>query len=63
VTAIGSGKAPSFVHSCYTVDRERKERLADYVFCLDAWLGGASSQEASAELERDGSVSNRRANS
>ncbi len=49
VTAIGKQQA-TFVHGCYTVRRERKERLVDYVFCLDAWLSGASAREAAAEL-------------
>src|SRR5208283_5326807 len=50
VTAIGKQQPPAFVHGCYTVSRERKERLMDYVFCLDAWLGGASWEDAAAEL-------------
>jgi hypothetical protein len=49
VSAIGR-QEPGFVHGCYTVSRERKERLVDYVFCLDAWLGGATARQGSAEL-------------
>jgi hypothetical protein len=50
VAAIGNEEAMPFVHSCYTVGRERKERLADYVFCLDAWFKGATNEQASSEL-------------
>jgi len=50
VDAIGSERAQSFIHTCYTVNRERKERALDYLFCLDAWLAGMSSQNAAREL-------------
>jgi hypothetical protein len=48
--AIGQQRPPGFIHGCYTASRERKERLQDYVFCLDAWLAGAGPEHAAAEL-------------
>ena len=48
--AIGSETPPTFVHGCFTADRGRKTQMMDYVFCLDAWLAGASPQAAAAEL-------------
>jgi len=48
--AIGSETPQTFIHGCYTVDRERKEQMIDYVFCLDAWLVGASYESSANEL-------------
>jgi hypothetical protein len=53
--AIGAESAPRFIHGCYTVDRERKERLADYLYALDAWLAGTASEAPATELARRGS--------
>lgn len=52
--AIGSQTPPGFVHGCYTASRERKNRMMDYVFCVDAWLAGASAVQAAAELRARG---------
>jgi hypothetical protein len=46
VSAIGSESPPDFIHSCYTAEHSRKERMLDYIFCLDAWLGGIGPNEA-----------------
>ena len=55
VSAIGSQSGPRLWHGCYTVERERKERMMDYALCLDAWLAGAEPEAAAAELgERSG---------
>ena len=51
ISAIGSEAALTFVHTCYTANRERKERAQDYLFCLDAWLVGIGPEEAAKELE------------
>lgn len=48
--AIGKQTPQTFVHGCYTASRERKERMLDYVFCLDAWLSGAEPRQAAIEL-------------
>lgn len=50
VSAIGAQTPPSFLHGCYTVRRDRKRRLQDYLLCLDAWLAGAEAGAASREL-------------
>jgi len=50
VDAIGSQRAPALNHTCYTVDRKRKQRMMDYAFCLDAWLAGADPVKAAEEL-------------
>ncbi|MHB1294243.1 MAG: hypothetical protein ACYC4R_04510 [Anaerolineae bacterium] len=50
--AIGRQQPPTFVHGCYTADRQRKERLADYVLCLDAWRAGTFAEEAAGEVSR-----------
>ncbi|MDY7010522.1 MAG: hypothetical protein SVV80_07180 [Planctomycetota bacterium] len=50
VGATGSQKPPVFLHSCYTADSQRKERMVDYVLCLDAWLAGASPELPAREL-------------
>ena len=36
VDTIGGGKSPPLVRTCFTVDSQRKERMADYTFCLDS---------------------------
>jgi len=51
LSAIGSESALTFVHTCYTANRERKARAQDYLFCLDAWLAGVGSEDAARELE------------
>lgn len=48
--AIGQQRPAAFIHGCYTADRNRKERMGDYVLCLDAWRAGASAKEAAAEV-------------
>ena len=50
VSAIGSKCPPTFVHGCFTVERERKKELMDYCLCLDAWLAGAPPEAAAVEL-------------
>ncbi|MBN1350484.1 hypothetical protein JXJ21_13800 [candidate division KSB1 bacterium] len=54
IDAIGKQKPPIFIHGCYAANRERKQRMLDYVFCLDAWLAGATPEQASAEIENRG---------
>jgi len=51
LTAMGSGRPPRFLHTCFSVDNTRKEQMMDYVFCLDAWLAGAPPEHASEELD------------
>ena len=51
VNAIGRRKPQEFIHGCYTVDRTRKKRASDYLFCLDAWLQDAAPEQASRELK------------
>ncbi len=43
--AIGAQRVQETVHGCYTAPPERKERLQDYVLCLDAWLAGVEARE------------------
>ncbi len=51
VSAIGAEDASAPLHSyCFAVDRDRKLALLDYCLCLDAWLAGAPSEAAAAEL-------------
>lgn len=50
VSAIGSQKAPPMIHTCFTVDRERKKQMMDYCLCLDAWLAGTSPEAPAREL-------------
>lgn len=50
VSAIGFQTPPAFVHGCFTVERERKKQMMDYVFCLDAWLAGVGPEVAAREL-------------
>lgn len=52
--AIGKQTSPKFVHGCYTASRSRKDRMQDYVFCLDAWLAGAEPRQAALELTKRG---------
>ncbi len=54
LNAIGKRTSPDFVHGCYTASRDRKERMQDYVFCLDAWLAGAEPRQAAFELVKSG---------
>jgi hypothetical protein len=54
--AIGSAAPPVFIHGCYTVERGRKERMADYLLCLDAWLAGAGAKAPAAELAASSSA-------
>ena len=53
--AIGKEQAPTFVHGCYTAPRERKNRMQDYLFCLDAWLSRVSDEDAAKEIGKRGS--------
>lgn len=48
--SIGEQRAPTIVHSCFWVTRERKRALQDYVLCLDAWLAGAAHNAVAKEL-------------
>jgi hypothetical protein len=50
ISAIGSQTPPVLVHTCYTVDRERKRQMMDYCLCLDAWLAGARAEPTAQEL-------------
>jgi len=50
VAAIGSGRVPPLIHSCFVVEGARKRELMDYCLCLDAWLAGASASDPAAEL-------------
>jgi len=50
VSAIGSETASAFIHGCFTVGKERKQRMMDYVFCLDAWLAGSGPGAPAREL-------------
>jgi len=50
VSAIGSRTPRTFVHSCFTVERERKRQAMDYCLCLDAWLAGARPEASAHEL-------------
>jgi hypothetical protein len=50
VSAIGDERPPSFLHTCYTADRTRKERMLDYIFCLDGWLAEASPEQVAGDL-------------
>ena len=52
--SIGKQTPQTFVHGCYTASGDRKERMQDYVFCLDAWLAGAEPQQAALELTQRG---------
>ena len=48
--AIRAETPPTFVHGCFTVERERKRAMMDYVLCLDAWLAGIAADDAAHEL-------------
>lgn len=50
VSAIGSQTPPAIVHTCFTVERERKKEMTDYCLCLDAWLAGAPPEAPAREL-------------
>ena len=50
VDAIGCGKSRPLVQTCIKEDSQRKERMADYAFCLDAWAAGARPDAAADEL-------------
>lgn len=52
--AIGTMTVPSFNYGCYTADRDRKNRMTDYLFCIDAWRAGTNSHQAAAEISRHG---------
>jgi|GEM_PF-875077 len=51
ISTIGSQTPPTFVHGCFTVERNRKRRMMDYCLCLDAWLAGAPPEAAADELD------------
>ncbi|HUT36315.1 MAG TPA: hypothetical protein VNE39_22695 [Planctomycetota bacterium] len=53
--AIGAETPATFVHGCFTVARERKRAMMDYVLCLDAWLAGAAAEDVARELAALGS--------
>ncbi len=48
--AIGKEQPKSFVHTCFTVDSERKRQMMDYCLCLDAWLQGTRPESPAKEL-------------
>jgi hypothetical protein len=48
--AIGSETIPTFNYGCYTADSARKERMTDYIFCMDAWCAGADEHQAVSGL-------------
>ena len=50
VSAVGSETPPTFIHGCYAVERDRKERMQDHLLCLDAWLAGTDPETAAREL-------------
>lgn len=50
VSAIGSQSVAPMIHTCFTVERERKKEMMDYCLCLDAWLAGASPEAPAREL-------------
>jgi len=50
LSTIGSQSPPSIVHSCFTVEDERKGQAMDYALCLDAWLAGAQPKNVAREL-------------
>ena len=54
VSAIGAETPPAFVHGCFTTDRQRKERMTDYLLCLDAWLAGTGPEAPARELAARG---------
>jgi hypothetical protein len=54
VSAIGAQTPPRFIAGCYTVERRRKERMADYLLALDAWLAGVQPEVAARELTSSG---------
>jgi len=48
--AIGQETPPPLAHGCFTVERAQKKTALDYCLCLDAWLAGASPEDAANEL-------------
>ena len=50
VDSIGRQKPVDFMHSCFTVDRERKRHMMDYLLCLDCWLAGTTPDIPAKEL-------------
>ncbi len=50
VNAIGAEEEPERTMACFAVDAVRKRQAQDYVFCLDAWLAGATPEAVAAEL-------------
>jgi len=50
VDAIGRKQPQAFLHTCYTVDSDRKRQMADYCLCLDAWLADAPPDAPAQEL-------------
>ena len=50
--AIGAETCPEFVVGCYTADAERKTRMSNCAYCLDAWLQEAPLEIAKAEIAR-----------
>jgi hypothetical protein len=55
VDAIGLKRPQTFLHTCYTVGPDRKQQMADYCLCLDAWLGGTAPDVPARELAMLGS--------
>ena len=49
-SSIGAGRPQSFIHTCFTVDGERKKQMMDYCLCLDAWLAGTPPEAPAKEL-------------
>jgi len=50
VSAIGSQTVAPIIHTCLTVESERKKQMMDYCLCLDAWLAGTSPEAPAREL-------------
>jgi len=50
VDSIERQKPVDFMHGCFTVERERKRHMMDYLLCLDCWLAGTTSDVPAREL-------------
>lgn len=50
VDAIGQEYCPTILHGCYTAEGRRKRRMADYMACLEAWLGDRDAQTAARQM-------------
>jgi hypothetical protein len=50
VDSVGQQKPVPFMHGCFTVERERKRHMMDYLLCLDCWLAGTTPDVPAREL-------------